>query len=239
MQCYQCGENVLRESVFCHRCGARLDANSNPGSETGAIDPERRDEAAADSGKDRRLSTGRLRDAANPGHAAGESEQILWEGGYSSKAMVSRWLFSILAMVGLVLGGIWWPRREVWLAVAAMAVLLWGYQFLVLMARRSGVYYRLTDQRFIHQLGVLRRVTDRIDLIDVNDITFEQGLIDRLSGTGTIHIASKDRSHPELTLVGIADVAHVAGIIDQAFRAERRRRGLVVENLRRPRGKPE
>ena len=40
---------------------------------------------------------------------------------------------------------------------------------------------------------------------------------------------SSDCSHSELFLEGIDRVAHVAGLIDDARRAERRRRGLFIE----------
>ena len=224
MQCYQCGEHVLPEAVFCHRCGARLDAEGGAPADTASTESEHRRPTAPES--ERPPAAGRDRDDR-------ETEQTLWEGGYSSKAMFGRWVVTLMATFGLIVAGVFIWRPYVWLAIAAAIVLLWAYQSLVLIARRSGVHYRLTNQRFIHELGVLRRVTDRIDLIDVSDITFEQGLIDRLVGVGTIHIASKDRSHPQLTLKGIEDVGHVAGLIDETFRAERRRRGLVVENLRR------
>lgn len=231
MQCHQCGEYVLQEAVFCRRCGARIDAGSDISSQTSSNDQDYRHEAANPSENERRSSADRFREAASRGRDAGEPEQTLWEGGYSSKAMLSRWLLSTVATVALLAGGVLWPRREVWLAIAAAIILLWAYQALVLVARRWSVHYKLTNHRFIHEAGVFRRVTDRIELIDVNDITFEQGLIDRLVGVGTIHISSNDRSHPELTLTGIEDVARVAGLIDETFRAERRRRGVLLENL--------
>ncbi len=232
MQCQQCGEQMLQEAVFCHRCGARLDAGGEMSPETSPTGRDYRHEAAGPSETESRSPADRFREAAaNRGRDAGEPEQTLLEGGYSSKAMLSRWLLSTLATLGLLVGGFWWQRREVWLAIAAMIVLLWGYQVLVLIARRSNVHYKLTNHRFIHELGVLRRVTDRIELIDVTDITFEQGMIDRLVGVDTIHISSNDRSHPELTLTGIENVAQVAELIDETFRAERRRRGLLIENL--------
>ena len=231
MQCHRCDEYVLQEAVFCHRCGARIDADSEISSETSPTGQDYRHEAANPPENQRRSSADRFREAASRGRDAGEPEETLWDGGYSSKAMLSRWLLSTAATLVLLLGGVMWPRREVWLAIAAAIVLLWAYQALVLVARRWNVHYKLTNHRFIHELGVFRRVTDRIELIDVTDITFEQGLIDRLVGVGTIHISSNDRSHPELTLSGIEDVARVAGLIDETFRAERRRRGLLIENL--------
>ncbi len=224
MQCYQCGEHVLAEAIFCHRCGARLDTEGGATVGSAPAEPEQPHPAVPASDSERPAAGGRDDQ---------ETEQTLWEGGYSSKAMFGRWFVTLVATFGLIVGGVFIWRGDVWLAIAAAIVLLWAYQSLVLIARRSGVHYRLTNQRFIHELGVLRRVTDRIDLIDVSDITFEQGVIDRLMGVGIIHIVSKDPSHPELTLKGIEGVGYVAGLIDKTFRAERRRRGLVLENLRR------
>ena len=146
-------------------------------------------------------------------------------------AMLSRWLFSGLATVGSLVVGLIWPLGYVWLGIGAFVLLLWGYQVSVLLTRRMSVHYRLTNQRFVHESGILRRVTDRIELIDIDDITFEQGVIDRMVGVGVIRVSSSDRTHPELVLTGIDDVVRVAGLIDETFRAERRRRGLFVEHI--------
>jgi hypothetical protein len=65
----------------------------------------------------------------------------------------------------------------------------------------------------------------------MDDITFEQKLLERFMGVGTIRISSSDRTHPELYLKGIQDVRRVAGLIDDTRRSERRRRGLHIENI--------
>jgi hypothetical protein len=89
----------------------------------------------------------------------------------------------------------------------------------------------LTNQRFIHESGILRRVSDRIEVLDMDDITFEQGIIERLVGVGTIRVMSSDRTHPELQMYGIDNVREVSGLFDDTRRAERRRRGLHIENI--------
>lgn len=229
MQCYQCGEEVLREAVFCHRCGARLDATGESGA---AGEPNPREETPNDDDGERPSTVDRFRESTTQRNRDdGGSEQTLWEGGYSSKAMLGRWVLSLFITLGLIVGGIFIWQGYVWLGIAAGVVLLWAYQILVYLARRWSVHYRLTNQRFIHEVGILRRVTDRVELIDVNDITYEQGMVERLVGVGSIRISSRDPSHPELVLKGVEDVARVAGMIDESFRAERRRRGLVLENL--------
>jgi membrane protein YdbS with pleckstrin-like domain len=102
---------------------------------------------------------------------------------------------------------------------------------LTLAYRRVSVKYRLTNQRLFHEQGILRRVTDRIELIDIDDVTMEQGLLERLFGVGTIHVSSSDRTAPNLQMPGIDDVKAVADTIDQARRAERQRRGVFIESV--------
>ncbi len=233
MQCYQCGEEVPRNAVFCHHCGTRLDGNPSGeanGPET-PVDPHEPDDSPQDASSSAAES---FRNSVAQRNRAGrelEQEETLWEGGYASKAMLSRWIFSALATVGALIVAIMWPHQYVWIGCGVFVLALWGFQAFILVSRQMNVHYRLTNQRFIHQTGILRRVTDRVDLIDIDDITFEQGIIDRLVGVGSIRISSSDRTHPELVLAGIEDVARVAGLIDETFRAERRRRGLFVEHV--------
>jgi hypothetical protein len=112
-----------------------------------------------------------------------------------------------------------------------LMVLPWLYCLAVLGLRRLSVHYVLTTRRFIHERGILRRVNDRIEVLDMDDITFEQRLWERLTDVGTIRIASHDRTNPELILPGIENVKEVATVLDNARLAERRRRGLHVEQI--------
>ena len=116
-----------------------------------------------------------------------------------------------------------------WIYVFFAVVLLWIALYLWLLYRQFSMNYRLTSQRFIHESGILRRVTDRIEVIDMDDITLEQGPIDQLLGVGTIKVTSSDRTHPEFWLYGIERAGEVATMIDDARRAERQRRGLHIE----------
>ena len=63
--------------------------------------------------------------------------------------------------------------------------------------RKLTCKYRLTSQRFIHESGLLKRVTDRIEVIDIDDVSFEQRIVERIVGVGTVKVKSSDRSHPE------------------------------------------
>ena len=246
MKCPGCGVDVVAKAVFCHHCGARLDMpqNVDPDEDNGfAHDPEdgpaesaaKPSGSAADADANSSQSNAqRLREAMGANSEATEAD--LWEGGYSVKAMTGNWLLGgILSVCLLVLGIILWSKGwsppVVWWGVLIALAALWGYLLSLLLRRRLGVHYRLSTQRFFHENGILRHKTDLIEVIDMDDITFEQSLIERMVGVGSIHIISSDRSHPELTIDGIEDVKEVAAKMQNARHAERLRRGLHIEQI--------
>ena len=63
----------------------------------------------------------------------------------------------------------------------------------------------------------------------MDDVSYDQGIIERLLGVGTIRVTSSDRTHPEIALRGIDGVHEVATMMDDARRRERLRRGLHIE----------
>lgn len=239
MRCPNCGIEVVQEAEFCHKCGGRLDWVDQPlpatdpaavepgsGQTPSPAGPEAADTEPEPSPNERfQESVGARRGADQ------EPEQDLWRGGYSSKAMIGAWALSALITVALVVVAyLAWTRYVTW-PVVVLVVLLCLYQLFVMKYRQWNVRYRLTDQRFIHETGILRRVTDRIETIDMDDITFEQKLLERLVGVGTIRITSSDKTHPELLLQGIDNVKEVSEKIDDIRRSERRRRGLHIESI--------
>lgn len=222
MHCPACGVEVVEQAIFCHKCGERLcpadnerEKDSRPG--------ERPTSTPVDAF---RQAVFARRDAKD------QPEEELWRGGYSSKAMLGAWVASGLVSLALLAVGILWARSAPWwLVLVALMLLPWTYNLAVVCYRRMSVRYVLSTQRFIHETGILRHVNNRVEVLDMDDITFEQGLLERLMGVGTIRIASSDRSHPDLVLLGIEDVQRVAALFDNARLAERRRRGLHVEQI--------
>ncbi len=166
----------------------------------------------------------------NKGGDADEPEEDLWSGGYSGKAMYGSWLGAIVATVVFPIIGSLVPVIGIMIGVG-LAALVWVGLAILLAARKLGVHYELTSQRFIHKAGILSRRTDRIELIDIDDVSYVQGIVQRMLGIGSIKITSSDRSHPELSMLGIDGVERVADMIDDARRAERRRRGLHIEAI--------
>lgn len=222
MLCPQCGAEVVAEAIFCHKCGHRVaveqDSQTNPlqrETPVPASDPIEKFKAAVD-----QIDTSE------------DQERDLWRGGYSSKAMIGAWCLSALVSIALLIIGAMWVRSAwLWAIFLLLIIGFWGYNLIILAYRRLSVRYLLTNQRFLHELGILRRVIDRIEVLDMDDISFEQGIIERMVGVGTIRIVSSDRTHPELVMYGIDNVREVSGLFDDTRRAERRRRGLHIENI--------
>ncbi|NLF72479.1 MAG: PH domain-containing protein [Candidatus Anammoximicrobium sp.] len=194
--------------------------------------PDEREPYAA--GSEPASAPGRFRDAVRARQGEDEEpEADVWQGGFSSRAMFGNWLLAgVVTLVLLVAVIALGPKNwHLWLAWAVISALLWGGFGCLLAYRKLTCKYRLTTQRFIHESGLLKRVTDRIEVIDIDDVSFEQRVIERVVGVGTIKMLSSDRSHPVLVMRGIEKVKEVASVIDDLRRKERRRRGLHIESI--------
>lgn len=214
MLCPACSADVAAGSTFCPKCGHRV---GEPVGAPGA--------SAAPSAAEQ------LRSGNRPAPRGDDPEQQLWHGSYSPKAMYGSWLLAGVATIVAVVVSILIPTPVTWLAAGAIVVVLWLSLLGYLLYERLSVEYTLTNHRFIHQTGIFRRVTNRVETIDIDDVTFEQGLIERMFGVGTIKLLSSDTSDPKLYLKGIDDVKRVANLIDDARRDERRKRGMYIESV--------
>jgi membrane protein YdbS with pleckstrin-like domain len=209
MLCPACNSETTAESIFCPKCGHRL---ANPAPVAAAATPAEKLRGDRSAGAD--------------------PERPLWRGSYSAKAMYGQWLLGIVVtLVAVALAVFFWPTFFAPVAAAAIVVILWicllGFYFY----ERLSVDYTLTSQRFVHQKGLLSRVINRVEVIDIDDVTVEQGFIERMFGVGTIKLLSSDTSDPKLLLRGIDDVKRVATMIDDARRDERRKRGVHIESV--------
>ena len=145
--------------------------------------------------------------------------------------MYGSWLLAIVATLIAVVLSVIVPTFITWFAAFVIVVVLWLSLAAYYLIARLSVEYSLSTQRFIHKSGLLRRVTNRIAVIDIDDVTYEQGLFERMYGVGTIKLLSSDLSDPKLVLRGIDDVQRVATMIDDARRDERRKRAIYMETV--------
>jgi membrane protein YdbS with pleckstrin-like domain len=185
-----------------------------------------------------KTATDKFKERVGAGQAATPTameERDLWSGTFSSKAMMGHWFFAAIGSLALIALGIYlvaateyeWKMIGLYVTLG-LAALWWLCVWLLLVYRQWSRHYRVTTQRIVHQEGILSRSNDRIEIIDVSDVSFTQSIFDRMFGVGDIKVVSDDQSHPVLILGGIADVARVTNIIDDARRDERRRRGVRI-----------
>jgi len=209
MRCPACGEETASGAVFCSQCGERLSGEESDAPKTPTLYP-------------------------NPAPPSGKEpvEEVLWQGGYSPKAMIGGWCLSaLISIVLLTVGALWIRGLNTWLVLLALALLPWLHHLAILLYRRAGIRYLLTTQQLIHESGIFRRVHNRIETLMMNDIAFTQTILQRMVGVGDIQIISGDSSHPAFSLRGIDNVADVAEIFNEARREERRRHGVHVEQI--------
>jgi len=160
-----------------------------------------------------------------------EPELPLWQGTFSGRSMIGTWL--TVAVLSFIL----WtmlqaaPDHELAIFLAPALAALWGLPLLQLGYDKLVSHYRLTTQRLTHRHGILQQQMRRLELIDIDDVTVRQSLLQRLVNAGTIELQSSDVSDPLLVMHGIGRVREVSLMIDDARRAERQRRGLFIESV--------
>jgi uncharacterized membrane protein YdbT with pleckstrin-like domain len=125
------------------------------------------------------------------------------------KHLLGTALICLAAVVGLVVvlavapedGFLAWVDTLGWIAFAGV-VLVFGVWPVLGWWNRT---YTLTNERLATRAGVLRRRGRDIPLTRVNDVAFEQGLLDRLVGAGTLKVSAASE---EGTAV-LRDIPHV------------------------------
>jgi len=213
MVCSVCGENLPADAMFCPKCGERNKAAAaDPPPATTGVEKLRQGMASKIDPK------------------ADDPEQVLWQGSYSPKAMVGGWLLSLIVTIVACVGAAFLGPIG-WFVAIAVSLAFWGGHLCLLIYQRMSHDYKLTSQRFIHASGILRRITDRIEVIDIDDVQVSQGFVERFLGVGTIRLLSSDVTSPLTTLNGIDDVSRIATLIDDTRRTERRKRSVHIESV--------
>lgn len=172
----------------------------------------------------------RMRGQSDGDDPSDDVETVLWVGTYSGKTMVGSWVVAFMVSLGIIIGLLlagW--SGTMWMIGLVVIAVMWLYLGLVFAYRKLSRKYELSTQRFKHRSGIFTQMSDRIELIDIDDVTCRQGIVQAMLGVGTILIDSSDTSHPKLTLDGIDEVKRISDMIDDARRKERRKRGIHIE----------
>ena len=88
--------------------------------------------------------------------------------------------------------------------------------------------YKLTDQRFFVQTGLISKKVEELELFRVKDVSMKQGVIQRLLGVGNVTILSTDDSTPVVHVLGISKPEKVKEAIrGQSRTARKSEKGLM------------
>lgn len=237
MKCSACQAEVDANSVYCPKCGEKLESGEEQNTVEEAPHSEDAGTASEPEAEEQPTASQRLMEAARSGgeRSAGDDPGTEWtEGGYSPKALNARFLATCLVSVLLLILASWlfwgqdWQGPWVWYPTAVLIAALWIWYLCVRIYRVWTIKYRLTAHQFYHEEGIFTRVRDVIEVIDIDDLKLERTLWDRLinGGVGTIVIQSADPSNPELRLRGLDNPDVVFQSLDDARRNERAARGL-------------
>jgi membrane protein YdbS with pleckstrin-like domain len=108
------------------------------------------------------------------------------------------------------------------LAVAAVGILALMLWLIVPVLRWRLTTYELTTRRLRVRAGVVTRHGRDIPLARINDVSFEQGPLDRLFGAGRLVVESAGE-HGQIVLTDIPDVQAVQAALYRLVEAEQRR----------------
>ena len=115
----------------------------------------------------------------------------------------------IIAVVALIVAQIPWAA----LAVAVLAILVAGYQWLWLRAIEQGV----TNRRVVRKTGIVSRTTTELRLASIETVDLRQSFWGRIFGYGNVEITG--RGETAMVLGRIAHPVAVKRDIESAYSA--------------------
>jgi membrane protein YdbS with pleckstrin-like domain len=169
-----------------------------------------------------------------PHRPADDQEEVYYHGTPLFRAAVGTFLLWWIIGLGLIAAGVAGLVMGLfaaswWIAIPLMA--LGVIALLVPVIQLKSVRYRITNYRIDYERGVLTKKVDTLELWHVDDISFEQGLFERMFGVGTIIVMSHDPTTPKLTLRGIPRPRSIFDSLKQRIIAVKRQRGVIKMDL--------
>jgi len=162
-----------------------------------------------------------------------DHEIVYYEGRPQLRADQAKTAFSMLIGLGLVALAVcswvmeWgWPS---WVGVVLIlvAIVVVVLPWLIMRTTR----YRITSYRIDFERGLLTKRIDTLELWHVDDIKFEQGLLDRMMNVGSLTVLSNDKTNPRLELHGIPEPRKIFEALKERVIAVKRQRGVIKMDM--------
>jgi uncharacterized membrane protein YdbT with pleckstrin-like domain len=161
-------------------------------------------------------------------------EETLWQGSPSAMLLAGHVAGMVLVLVAIPLLTQFFAstmpdlerasgmRRFEWYATAVLLVIQ-AIAFLIAWIRLHSTMYRVTNQRVLVEQGIFSKTVDEIDLRYVEDSTFNQNLVERILGIGSVTLMSSDKNTPRYVLRSIKDPRGVREMIRaEAYQSSQR-----------------
>lgn len=216
MKCPNCGVEVDPQTGVCPECHTAVAAPPQQAAEASSA-------SLAGVEKER-------------GPKRGDPDVQLWQASYSLRGMIGTWVIlgvltaALVVLNVLLMQG---PLKDhalvLWEVTLLAAVLVWLIFLAIGWYRALTIRYRLTTYRFYHQKGFIFRTVDSMEVIDIDDISLHQNILERLANVGRIILRTKDPSDPILVLHGVPNPEEAFKRIDRARRDEQIRRSIKVQ----------
>lgn len=168
-------------------------------------------------------------DSATPHKAPDDTEEVYYEGSPLLRGSLGKgfmWILGGVVLIALSIASpiLKWPLP--WWACLALAVI--GLVFiLVPLIRSRTIRYRVTNYRIDYERGLLGKNIDTLELWHVEDVRFNQTLIDRILGVGNITVISHDETMPLLVMHDIPHSRQLFEQLKQRIIAVKRSRGVM------------
>ncbi len=164
-----------------------------------------------------------------PSADGGDPEVVYFEGRPTLRAAQLKatiWLLIGIALIALPI--VSHMRRWHWPGLVMAISVILGIAAIVLpWLLMRATRYRITSYRIEYERGILKRRIDTLELWHVNDIQFEQGLVDRMFNVGDITVLSSDKTTPKLELEGVPSPRDVFNKLQQRIIVVKRQRGVI------------
>jgi uncharacterized membrane protein YdbT with pleckstrin-like domain len=143
---------------------------------------------------------------------AGERE--LYEGRPSWRALMSFYLIGIgvAALVLVILGLL----ADSWGTAIVIAAVIAGLTLVVGYLRRIGTKYLITTQRLRISRGLVRKKVQETRLERVQNVNYQQGVLDRMLGVGTVDFDTAGSDDSEFRFEWVNEPEEVVRAVDRA-----------------------
>ena len=147
------------------------------------------------------------------------SERELYAGRPSWRALMGFYALGIgVAVLVLVILGL---LADEWSTAVAIAAVIAALTLVIGWLRRVSTKYLITTQRLRISRGIVSKKVQETRLERVQNVNYEQGVLDRLLGVGTVDFDTAGTDDSEFRFEWVNDPEQVVRAVDQAVEEAR------------------